>query len=140
MKFQIGGNLANTVGFSLSNMKPASLATNLINKSGIRSLADINVQTFEKAQDSLRIVDEAIKQISAERGRLGAIQKNSLETNLSNLKVANENLVSSESIIRDTDMAKEMAMFTSNQIKTQSATAMLAQSNQDSDKVMRLLA
>jgi len=95
--------------------------------------------TYEKAQDSLNIVDSAIQQISAERGRLGAIQKNSLESNLSNLKVANENLVSSESIIRDTDMAMEMATFTKDQIKTQSATAMLAQANQDSEKVLRLL-
>lgn len=139
MKFQVGGNLDNSVGFSLSNMMPSSLATNVINESKIRSLADISVLEYQKAQDSLKIVDEAIKQISAERGRLGAIQKNALETNLSNLKVANENLISSESIIRDTDMAKEMALFTRDQIKTQSATAMLAQSNQDSDKVMRLL-
>ncbi len=139
MTFQIGGNLDNSVGFSLSNMKPSSLGNSIVNKSGIRSLADISVLEHEKAQDSLRIVDATIEQISSERGRLGAIQKHSLESNLSNLKVANENLVSSESVIRDTDMAKEMAAFTSNQIKTQSAAAMLAQSNQDSDKVMRLL-
>ncbi len=139
MIFQIGGNLANTVGFSLSNMKPGSLATSVINKSGFRSLAEIDVQQYEKAQDSLRIVDEAIGQISAERGRLGAIQKNSLESNLSNLKVANENLISSESLIRDTDMAREMAVFTKDQIKTQSSAAMLAQANQDSEKVLKLL-
>ncbi len=139
MTFQVGGNLANTVGFSLSNMKPVSLATDVINKSGFRSLGDINVQTFEKAQDSLRVVDRAIAQISAERGRLGAIQKNALETNLSNLKVANENLISSESIIRDTDMAKEMAVYTKDQIKTQSSAAMLAQANQVSEEVLRLL-
>lgn len=139
MKFQVGGNLANMVGFSLSNMKPTGLAQNVANKSGFRSLADINVQTYEGAQDSLRIVDEAISQISAERGRLGAIQKNSLETNLSNLRVANENLISSESIIRDTDMAKEMASYTRDQIKTQSSAAMLAQANQVSEQVLRLL-
>ncbi|MBU3914928.1 flagellin, partial [bacterium] len=139
MRFQVGGNLSNTVGLSLSDMKPTSFATDVENRSGIRSLADINVQTYEKAQDSLEIVDRAIGQISSERGRLGAIQKNSLETNLSNLRVANENLISSESVIRDTDMAKEMAVFTRNQIKTQSATAMLAQANQISEKVMHLL-
>ena len=120
-------------------MKPVSLATDVINKSGIRSLADINVESFEKAQDSLRVVDRAIRQISGERGRLGAIQKNSLETNLSNLKVANENMISSESIIRDTDMAKEMAIYTKDQIKTQSSAAMLAQANQISEEVLRLL-
>jgi flagellin len=139
MTFQVGSNLSNTVGFSLSDMKPVSLATDVINKSEFRSLADINVETYDNAQDSLRIVDRAIGQISGERGRLGAIQKNALETNLSNLKVANENLISSESIIRDTDMAKEMAVYTRDQIKTQSSAAMLAQANQISEEVLRLL-
>jgi flagellin len=58
---------------------------------------------------------------------------------LSNLRVANENLVSAESIIRDVDMAKEMATFTKNQIMTQSATAMLAQANQLPSNVLQLL-
>jgi flagellin len=70
---------------------------------------------------------------------LGAFQKNTLENNLTNLRVANENLISSESVIRDVDMAKEMAEYTKNQIKTQSATAMLAQANQEPEKVRTLL-
>jgi flagellin len=48
-------------------------------------------------------------------------------------------LISSESVIRDVDMAKEMAQFTRNQIMTQSATAMLAQANQLPQNVLQLL-
>jgi flagellin len=51
----------------------------------------------------------------------------------------NENLISSESIIRDTDMAAEMATHMKNQLKTNSASAMLAQANQQSDTVRQLL-
>jgi len=85
------------------------------------------------------LIDNAINQVTSARGDLGAFQKNTLESNLSNLRVAHENLVSSESIIRDVDMAKEMATFTRNQIMTEASTAMLAQANQTPQSVLRLL-
>ncbi|MBT4267523.1 MAG: flagellin [Deltaproteobacteria bacterium] len=139
MKFQVGGNRSQMIDISLRDMKPGGFATGIANKSGFSSLADIQVTDAELAQDALSLVDVAINQIASERGKLGAFQKNSLETNLSNLRVANENLISSESIIRDVDMAKEMAIFTRNEIKSQSSSAMLAQANQQSDQVMKLL-
>jgi flagellin len=85
------------------------------------------------------LVDAAINEIASARGELGAFQKNTLESNLNNIRIANENLISSESVIRDVDMAKEMATFTRNQIMTQSATAMLAQANQVPQNVLQLL-
>ena len=139
MKFQVGGNRSQMIEISLRDMKPDGFARGIANKSGFRGLHDINVTDNESAQDSLLLVDVAIQQIAAERGKLGAFQKNSLETNLSNLRVANENLISSESIIRDVDMAREMAVFTRNEIKSQSSSAMLAQANQKSDQVLKLL-
>jgi len=139
MKFQVGGNRNQMIDISLRDMKPTGFATGVANKSGFRSLGEIQVTDVDSAQDALELVDIAINQIASERGKLGAFQKNSLETNLSNLRVANENLISSESVIRDVDMAKEMAVFTRNQIKTQSSTAMLAHANQGSEKVLKLL-
>lgn len=139
MKFQVGGSLSQTLDVSLSDIKPVSLGRGVKNKSGLKSLMDINVLDYQEAQDSLLLVDKAINEITSERGRLGAIQKNSLETNLSNLRVANENLISSESVIRDTDMAQEMAEYTKNQIKMQSSAAMLAHSAQNSKSVLQLL-
>jgi len=47
--------------------------------------------------------------------------------------------VSSESVIRDADMAAEMAAFTRNQIMTEASTSMLAQANQSSMNVLKLL-
>ncbi|NQU64068.1 MAG: hypothetical protein HQ517_07270 [SAR324 cluster bacterium] len=139
MKFQIGGNRSQMIDISLRDMKPSGFATGIANQSGFRSLQDIQVMDHDSAQDALLLVDAAINQIASERGKLGAFQKNSLETNLSNLRVANENLISSESVIRDVDTAKEMAVFTRNQIKLQSSSAMLAQANQKSDQVLKLL-
>lgn len=139
MRFQVGANANQTVGISVKSGNPENMAKGIANKSGFESLADIDVTSFQGAQDTIKMVDSSISQIAADRGELGAFQKNTLESNLSNLRVANENLVSAESIIRDVDMAKEMATFTKNQIMTQSATAMLAQANQLPSNVLQLL-
>ena len=139
MRFQVGANANQTVGVSVKGTNPENMANGIANKSGFSSLAEIDVTGFQGAQDTIKLVDNAINQIAQDRGGLGAFQKNTLESNLSNLRVANENLVSAESIIRDVDMAKEMATFTKNQIMTQSATAMLAQANQLPSNVLQLL-
>jgi len=139
LRFQVGANHNQTVGVSVKSANPENLALGVANASGFQSLADIDVTSFNGAQDTIKMVDSAINQIAADRGELGAFQKNTLESNLANLRVANENLVSSESIIRDVDMAKEMATFTRNQIMSESATAMLAQANQLPSSVLRLL-
>jgi flagellin len=58
---------------------------------------------------------------------------------VSNLSVTTENLASSESRIRDTDMAAEMVEFTKNQVLQQAGTAMLAQANQIPQGILALL-
>jgi flagellin len=139
-KFQIGGNKLQTAGISIKSVNPDTLANNIANSSDFDSLSDIDVRSFQGAQDTILMVDEAISQITENRADLGAFQKNTLESNLSNVRIANENLVSSESVIRDTDMAKEMASFTRNQIMSQTSNAMLAQAHQMPERVLQLLA
>jgi len=139
MNFQVGGNHGQTVGISVASVDTRTMGNNIHNESGFDSVAQIDVRTFQGAQDALKLVDSAITHVSARRGELGAFQKNTLESNMSNLRIAHENLTSSESILRDVDMASEMATYTKNQIMTQSATAMLAQANQSPSNVLRLL-
>jgi flagellin len=83
-------------------------------------------------------IDAAIDAVSAERAQFGAVQ-NRLDHTLSNLSIYEENLQSSESRIRDVDMAAEMSQFTKLQILQQSGTAMLAQANQLPQSVLQLL-
>jgi flagellin len=115
------------------------LAKGYKNESDFRSLADIDVTTQQGAADGICLIDEAINQVSQLRADLGSFQKNSLETNLRNLRVHNENLVSAESTIRDADMAAEMSDFTRNQILLASGTAMTAQANQIPRSVLQLI-
>ncbi|MBF0289973.1 MAG: flagellin [SAR324 cluster bacterium] len=140
LKFQIGANEGQTTAVSIRNMAPRALAQGLKTESNFQSLSDIDVTSFQGAQDAIQVIDRAIQQTSEERGKLGAFQKNTLQSNLNNLRNAAENLTAAESVIRDSDMASEMSDFTRNQIMMQTSTAMLAQANQKQQTVLTLLA
>lgn len=90
-------------------------------------------------QDASEAVDAAILQVARMRGRLGALQRNTLETNVNSLQVSLENLTGSESSIRDTDFAAETANLTRGQILVQAATSVLATANATPRGVLRLL-
>jgi flagellin len=86
-----------------------------------------------------KIIEEAIKQVAVLRGRLGAFEKNTLDTNVNSLNIAMENVTASESKIRDADFAEETANLTRNQILTQAGTSVLATANSTPQSVLSLL-
>jgi flagellin len=94
--------------------------------------------TVADAQDLISKVDSAIDYVNSTRANLGAYQ-NRLEHTISNLGVAQENLTSSESRIRDVDMAAEMVNFTKLGILQQAGQAILAQANQAPSGIVNLL-
>ena len=62
--------------------------------------------------------------------RIGDFQKNSLERNLNFMRIAHENVLSRESVIREAETTTKMAKFTKNQILMNSQVAMLARASQ----------
>ena len=98
----------------------------------------LDVTTHETASNAISTIHNAIIIISMERSQLGA-RMNRLEYTMSNVDNTAENLAASESRIRDVDMAREMAVFTRNNILTQTATSMLSQANTLPQGVLRLL-
>lgn len=86
-----------------------------------------------------KIVDEVINQVTSLRGRLGAFQRTTLETNIASLSDTVSNLVEAESTIRDADFARETAQLTRAQILVQSGTAVLGIANQNPQNVLSLL-
>ena len=86
-----------------------------------------------------RILETAIRQVAVLRGRLGAFEKNTLDTNINSLNVALENVTSSESSIRDADFAAETAALTRSQILTQAGTSVLSTANSTPQQVLSLL-
>ena len=83
-------------------------------------------------------IDAAIKSVTTERSKLGAIQ-NRLEYTVKVDDNTAENMQAAESRIRDTDMADEMTRFSKESILQQAATSMLAQANQANQGVLSLL-
>ena len=145
LRFHVGPNAEHMASTSIRDMSTSQLGRAIVpegempNKSNFMSLADIDVRNEQGAQDALNIIDQALTEVATVRGELGAFQKHTLESNLTSLQVAAENMTAAESTIRDTDMAQELATFTRNQIMTQSATAQLAQANAMPQHVLRLL-
>jgi flagellin len=125
--FQVGALAGESINVAVADVDATAL--------GVDALL---VDTAANASTTITAIDAAIDTVSSERQTLGAAQ-NRFESIVNNLAVTVENLTAAESRVRDTDMAKEMANFTKNQILAQAGTAMLAQANQAPQNVLRLL-
>jgi flagellin len=121
VSFQVGANDNDIIAVSTSSLSS--------------KIGTINVAGGSTA---ISQIDAAIQGVSDLRGTYGAIQ-NRLEHTLNNLASYQENLMASESRIRDVDMASEMVEFSKDQILQQAGTSMLAQANQAPQSVLSLL-
>lgn len=104
---------------------------------GGKSLLDVGPSV--QGSNLVDIVDEALDRVSTLRGRLGAIQKNVIETNVATLGVALENISEARSQIVDTDFATETANLTKSQILSQAGISVLSIANQQPQQVLSLL-
>ena len=102
------------------------------------TVGSTGVADHDAAGNTISAVQSAIKDVSAPRSKLGAIQ-NRLEYTVNNLQNYSENLTDAESRIRDTDMAAEMVNYSKANIVQQAAQSMLAQANQSTQGVLSLL-
>jgi len=127
-QFQIGADQGQSMDIAFSNMTTKALG-----------VANLDLTNIKGAQKAVAKINKAIDKVSAERSKMGSFQ-NRLEFAINNLRNTHSNLVSSESRIRDADIAMEMIEFTRNQIISQSGTAMLAQANMVPQGVLQLLA
>jgi len=138
--FQIGANAGQTVSAALPSTDPSLLGAGTEGLQGsATNVAEIDVTTTVGANDAMLLIDAAITQISTTRGNLGSTQRNVLESALSSLAVARENVLASESAIRDTDMASEVVSFTKYQILLQAGASMLTQANQAPQVILQML-
>ncbi len=144
MQFQLGegeGDQERTV-YSIPSMAAANVGRIVLDNITY-SLSDVlaggDASLLVDPVKALRIVTQAVDDISELRARLGAFQKNMLQTNVNSLEVAVENIVKTESALRDTNMAAESTEFTKNQILMQAGTAMLAQANTQQQNILSLL-
>jgi flagellin len=133
--FTVGANSADTVSIDTVTLDGASGVADLTAIGSASSLDNASAALTSLTVDK---IDTMIKNVSTARSTFGAVQ-NRLEHRLNNLATYQENLVASESRIRDVDMASEMVNFTKLQILQQAGTSMLAQANQAPQGVLSLL-
>ena len=131
--FQVGANEGQEI-----NVKIADMSADVIGTTGGTMVNAVDISTQDGASAAITVLDDAIKMVSTQRSALGAIQ-NRLEHTIDNLDTSAENLQTSESRIRDVDMAEEMVTYTKNNILQQAAQSMLAQANQTTAGVLSLL-
>ncbi|MEZ7892855.1 MAG: flagellin [Candidatus Wallbacteria bacterium] len=136
LTLQTGANYQQNLSYSISSIDTTSIGKGASSKFG--SLADIKVDTADNAALSLKVVQQAIKDVSGLRATMGAVL-NRLDYTDKTLQIQNENLASAESKIRDADISLEMTTFTKQQILMQAGTSMLAQANQKPQMILSLL-
>lgn len=135
-QFQIGANAGQTTNLALGNFAASNLGAAAVAGQNLNTV-DLNSAT--NATTALKVIDAAIDQVSTARGQIGSFQTNVLQSNISSLGVAKQNLSATLSSIRDTDVAAEMTNFTKEQILQQAGMSVLAQANQAPSLVLKLL-
>lgn len=149
--FQIGqeASAAGQIGVGIEGVTTARLggvAGKLyqLGTGGGKSLIDIRngllgVGSSVSQSGVVDIIDQALNRVSTLRGRLGAIQKNVIDTNVSTLGVALENISDARSQIVDTDFASETAQLQKTQTLSQAGISVLSIANQNPQQVLSLL-
>ena len=143
--FQIGPtvNFANQINVNITSLDLATLGRNY-STTGNKGLSAIktggtDVLSSADLSDAALLVTQAINEIATLRGKLGALQKNVLESNIASQQTTLEQVTAAESSIRDADFAAETAQLTRSQILVQAGTNILAIANSSPQNVLALL-
>ena len=129
---QVGAKANQSIKVGLTDMRAEALG--LQGADGTK----LNISTQDKANAAINVLDNAIQKALDQQTTIGAVESR-LEYTSNNLTTASENVTTSESTIRDANMAKEMTEFTKNNVLSQAAQAMLSQANQSSSNILSLL-
>jgi flagellin len=131
IKFQVGLNNVSTDQIAVAF---GGLSLTALLSAGTK----VDGTTADNSLNSLATIDQALKNISTQRAKYGAVM-NRLETTTANLQTLRLNLSAANSRIRDVDVAEETANLSRNQVLSQAGTAILAQANQIPQLAINLL-
>lgn len=130
-QIQVGANDGQTISISITTMTAKKLDVDRIHSAVCKAKGSHIGKQLTK-------IDKAITAVSEKRSDLGAIS-NRLDHTIANADNMAENLQSSESKIRDVNMASEMVAYSSMSILQQAGQSMLSHANQATQGVLSLL-
>ncbi len=131
---QVGANSGQTISIKISAMTAGKLGVT----AGAIAAKISTATSYKDITSLIKIVNSALTLVSLQRSYLGALQ-NRLDHTIANADNMAENLQSSESKIRDVNMADSMVTYSSQSILQQAGQSMLAQANQATQGVLSLL-
>lgn len=135
LNLQVGANTGQLISLNIDRMTAGALGVSAKIVARMISASGVNGRGITRL---ITIVNEAITKVSLQRSALGALQ-NRLDHTIANADNTAENLQSSESRIRDANMADEMVQYSSSSILQQAGQSMLAQANQATQGILSLL-
>ncbi|MCR4317023.1 MAG: flagellin [Planctomycetes bacterium] len=149
LTFQLGGSTADQLNLAMPTLNTAKLGFDSFTRGGSGEtvggyLSDLRAGgtmdlSSDEFENSIRIVDFSLDQLTLARARLGGIQANTVDTRADQLSIEISNLSAVASSITDVDFASEISDFTKNQVLFQSAISTLAAANAQSTAVLSLL-
>jgi len=125
--FQAGANTSQTLTIAIEGAKSSDLG-----------VSSVSVSSMAQAVSAISTIDTALKSVNTLRSKLGAYQ-NRLEFTVNTLAIQEENAASSESMIRDADIAAETISFTRNQVLLNAGISALSQANLVPQSALNLL-
>ena len=133
LTFHIGGEKSLSMTADISSMKVENLFTGYT----VGTFKNL-FTTKEGAKTAMDAIDEALNTALNEQTKLGAYESR-LGYTSDNLVTMNENLEAADSVMRDSDIAKEMTQYMKYSVLAQASQYMLAQAGQNAFSVLNLL-
>ena len=124
---QAGAHASQTLSLRMAGSGAADLSVSIL-----------TISSATLATSAISTLDLALRSVNSLRSTLGAYQ-NRLEFSINTLAIQEENSASSESAIRDANIATETINFTRNQILVSAGTTVLSQANLIPQTALQLL-
>ena len=139
--FQLGEQVSAQAqeNIGIANVSTSNLGNSLVGYLSSMESGGANSLISGNTIQGQQILNAAVTQVAELRGRLGAFQKDVLETNIASLNTTLDNVTSANSSIEDTDFAAETANLTRQQILVQAGTSVLSTANSLPQNVLSLL-
>ena len=138
LEFVVGTTASATARVGMPNLTTSSLGGVTGKLSSILSGGD-NTLTGDKAAEALRILDDAIDDVTRSQAVIGGFQEYTLGSSSRVLSSTMENLSSALSSVQDTDVALETALLANNQLLMQTTYEALSITNLQNQGVLSLL-
>lgn len=136
LTLHVGANANQMISEGIGSFSPGMLGRGATPR--YASLADVNLSTPGNASLALKTIGQALSDVSSQRSRIGATL-NRLNYTTDTLAIQHENMSAAQARIMDTNLLEAISQYTTEKIRSQASTAMIAQANTNASNVMRLL-